>query len=74
MSKSIFVPPLFSGCFSALLKELVPDMTQPDNQMTPSASYLPSLCHQNELTLLCPLLQETEQRFIEEQVFALAVS
>ncbi|XP_077179157.1 HEAT repeat-containing protein 5A isoform X1 [Paroedura picta] len=65
---TLLPPKTYEGCFSALLNELVPDLTQPDNQMTASASYLPSLCHQNELSLLGPLLQETEQRFIEEQL------
>ncbi|XP_015270694.1 PREDICTED: HEAT repeat-containing protein 5A [Gekko japonicus] len=65
---TLLPPKTYEGCFFALLKELVPDLTQPDNQMSASASYLPSLCHQNELTLLGPLLQETEQRFIEEQL------
>ncbi|KAL8169275.1 UNVERIFIED_CONTAM: HEAT repeat-containing protein 5A [Gekko kuhli] len=65
---TLLPPKTYEGCFSALLKELVPDLTQPDNQVSASASYLPSLCHQNELTLLGPLLQETEQRFIEEQL------
>nr|XP_056706825.1 HEAT repeat-containing protein 5A [Euleptes europaea] len=65
---TLLPPKTYEGCFSAILKELVPDLTQPDNQMTASASYLPSLCHQNELTLFGPLLQETEHRFIEEQL------
>ncbi|XP_048340698.1 HEAT repeat-containing protein 5A isoform X4 [Sphaerodactylus townsendi] len=65
---TLLPPRSYEGCFSAVLKELVPDLTQPDNQMTTSASYFPSLCHQNELTLLDPLLPETEHRFIEEQL------
>ncbi|KAJ6667356.1 hypothetical protein lerEdw1_017334 [Lerista edwardsae] len=56
------------GSFSAVLKELVPDLTQADTQMAASAAYLPSLCHQKELTLLGPLVQEPEHRFIEEQL------
>ncbi|XP_054827797.1 HEAT repeat-containing protein 5A [Eublepharis macularius] len=65
---TLLPPKTYEGCFSAILKELVPDLTQPDNQMTASVSYLPSLCHRNELTLLGPLLQETQHRFIEEQL------
>nr|XP_028577095.1 HEAT repeat-containing protein 5A isoform X1 [Podarcis muralis] len=66
---TLLPPKSYGGSFSAVLKELVLDLTQPDNQMSPSAAYLPSLCHQDELNLLGPLLQETEHRFIEEQLF-----
>ncbi|XP_061467577.1 HEAT repeat-containing protein 5A isoform X3 [Rhineura floridana] len=66
---ALLPPKAYEGSFSAVLKELVLDLTQPDNQMAPSAAYFLSLCHQNELTLLGTLLQETEHRFIEEQLF-----
>ncbi|XP_062973856.1 HEAT repeat-containing protein 5A isoform X2 [Elgaria multicarinata webbii] len=65
---TLLPPKTYEGSFSAVLKELVLDLTQPDNQMAASAAYLPSLSHPNDLALLGPLLQETEQRFIEEQL------
>ncbi|XP_053140311.1 HEAT repeat-containing protein 5A isoform X2 [Hemicordylus capensis] len=65
---TLLPPKTYEGSFSAILKELVPDLCQTDNQTATSATYLPSLCHQNELSLLGSLLQETEHRFIEEQM------
>ncbi|XP_066486738.1 HEAT repeat-containing protein 5A isoform X2 [Tiliqua scincoides] len=65
---ALLPPKTYEGSVSAILKELVPDLTQTDNQMAASAAYLPSVCHQYELTLLGPSLQETEHRFIEEQL------
>ncbi|XP_008101606.2 HEAT repeat-containing protein 5A isoform X2 [Anolis carolinensis] len=65
---TLLPPKTYEGNFSAVLKELVLDLTQSDNQMVASAAYLPSLSHQNEFALLGPPLQETEHRFIEEQL------
>uniref|UniRef100_A0A803T780 HEAT repeat-containing protein 5A n=1 Tax=Anolis carolinensis TaxID=28377 RepID=A0A803T780_ANOCA len=65
---TLLPPKTYEGNFSAVLKELVLDLTQSDNQMVASAAYLPSLSHQNEFALLGPPLQETEHRFIEEQI------
>uniref|UniRef100_A0A670XX79 HEAT repeat-containing protein 5A n=1 Tax=Pseudonaja textilis TaxID=8673 RepID=A0A670XX79_PSETE len=45
------------------------DLTQHDNQAAASAAYLPPFSHHCELALFDPFLQETEHRFIEEQVF-----
>ncbi|KAH0620555.1 hypothetical protein JD844_021134 [Phrynosoma platyrhinos] len=56
------------GKISAVLKELVLDLTQCDNQTVASAAYFPSPSHQNEFALLGPVFQETEHRFIEEQL------
>ncbi|NXP44637.1 HTR5A protein, partial [Heliornis fulica] len=58
----------FKGSFSAVLKELVVDLTVPDSQIDASTFLLPPLCHENDLLLLGPLLQETDHRFIEEQL------
>ncbi|PKU49515.1 heat repeat-containing protein 5a [Limosa lapponica baueri] len=56
------------GSFCAVLKELVTDLTVPDSQIDASTFLLPPLCHENDLLLLGPLLQETDHRFIEEQL------
>ncbi|NXT75634.1 HTR5A protein, partial [Zapornia atra] len=58
----------FEGSFCAVLKELVVDLTVPDSQIDASTFLLPPLCHENDLLLLGPLLQETDHRFIEEQL------
>ncbi|XP_042320721.1 HEAT repeat-containing protein 5A isoform X3 [Sceloporus undulatus] len=65
---TLLPPNTCEGNFSAVLKELVLDLTQSDNQMAASAAYFPSLSHQNEFALLGPAFQETDHRFIEEQL------
>ncbi|NWT66279.1 HTR5A protein, partial [Prunella himalayana] len=65
---AVLPPKAYEGDFSAVLKELVTDLTVIDSQIDASAFLLPSLCHENDLLLLGPLLQETDHRFIEEQL------
>ncbi|NXR82946.1 HTR5A protein, partial [Pycnonotus jocosus] len=65
---AVLPPKAYEGNFSAVLKELVTDLTVADSQIDASAFLLPSLCHENDLLLLGPLLQETDHRFIEEQL------
>uniref|UniRef100_A0A8C5J2D6 HEAT repeat containing 5A n=1 Tax=Junco hyemalis TaxID=40217 RepID=A0A8C5J2D6_JUNHY len=65
---AVLPPKAYEGDFSAILKELVTDLTATDSQIDASAFLLPSLCHENDLLLLGPLLQETDHRFIEEQL------
>ncbi|NXK58067.1 HTR5A protein, partial [Sylvietta virens] len=65
---AVLPPKAYEGIFSAVLKELVTDLTVADSQIDASAFLLPSLCHENDLLLLGPLLQETDHRFIEEQL------
>ncbi|ELW63200.1 HEAT repeat-containing protein 5A [Tupaia chinensis] len=56
------------GNLCAILKELAADLTAPDIQVAASPFLLPPLCHQDDLLILSPLLQETDHRFIEEQL------
>ncbi|XP_072786297.1 HEAT repeat-containing protein 5A isoform X9 [Taeniopygia guttata] len=65
---AVLPPKAYEGDFSAVLKELVTDLTVTDSQIDASAFLLPSLCHENDLLLLGPLLQESDHRFIEEQL------
>lgn len=65
---AVLPPKAYEGNVSAVLKELVSDLTVTDSQIDASAFLLPSLCHENDLLLLGPLLQETDHRFIEEQL------
>ncbi|NXB28393.1 HTR5A protein, partial [Eulacestoma nigropectus] len=65
---AVLPPKAYEGNFSAVLKELVTDLTVPDSQIDASTFLLPPLCHENDLLLLGPLLQETDHRFIEEQL------
>ncbi|XP_030879873.1 HEAT repeat-containing protein 5A [Leptonychotes weddellii] len=65
----ILLPPeTYEGNLCAVLKELAADLTASDIQVAASAFLLPSLCHQDDLVILSPLLQETDHRFIEEQL------
>ncbi|XP_029454843.1 HEAT repeat-containing protein 5A isoform X1 [Rhinatrema bivittatum] len=65
---ALLPPKTYKDSCCAVLKELVADLTTPDNQMAASTYLLPSLCHQEDLLLLGPLLQETDHRYIEEQL------
>ncbi|XP_072193110.1 HEAT repeat-containing protein 5A isoform X2 [Excalfactoria chinensis] len=65
---AVLPPKMYEGSFHAVLKELVVDLTIPDSQIDASTFLLPPLCHEDDLLLLGPLLQETDHRFIEEQL------
>ncbi|XP_045143585.1 HEAT repeat-containing protein 5A [Echinops telfairi] len=65
----ILLPPeTYEGNLGTILKELAADLTSPDIQVAASTFLLPPLCHQDDLLILSPLLQETDHRFIEEQL------
>ncbi|GAB1297424.1 HEAT repeat-containing protein 5A [Apodemus speciosus] len=65
----ILLPPeTYKGNLCALLKELAAELTAPDTQAAASTCLLPALCHPDDLLILSPLLQETDHRFIEEQL------
>ncbi|XP_012580101.1 PREDICTED: HEAT repeat-containing protein 5A isoform X2 [Condylura cristata] len=65
----ILLPPeTYEGNLCTVLKELAADLTTTDTQVVASTFLLPSLCHQDDLMILSPLLQETDHRFIEEQL------
>ncbi|XP_044621378.2 HEAT repeat-containing protein 5A isoform X3 [Equus asinus] len=65
----ILLPPeTYEGNLCAILKELAADLTAPDMQVAAFTFLLPPLCHQDDLLILSPLLQETDHRFIEEQL------
>nr|XP_055217303.1 HEAT repeat-containing protein 5A isoform X6 [Gorilla gorilla gorilla]XP_055217304.1 HEAT repeat-containing protein 5A isoform X6 [Gorilla gorilla gorilla] len=65
----ILLPPeTYEGNLCAILRELAADLTAPDIQVAASTFLLPPLCHQDDLLILSPLLQETDHRFIEEQL------
>ncbi|NXC59148.1 HTR5A protein, partial [Aleadryas rufinucha] len=65
---AVLPPKAYEGNFNAVLKELVTDFTVLDSQIDASTFLLPPLCHESDLLLLGPLLQETDHRFIEEQL------
>ncbi|KAM8782703.1 HEAT repeat-containing protein 5A isoform 3-T3 [Rhynchonycteris naso] len=65
----VLLPPeTYKGNLCVILRELAADLTAPDTQVAAPTFLLPPLCHQNDLFLLSPLLQETDHRLIEEQL------
>ncbi|XP_062946326.1 HEAT repeat-containing protein 5A isoform X5 [Cynocephalus volans] len=65
----ILLPPeTYKGKLCSILREVAADLTAPDIQVAASTFLLPSLCHQDDLLILSPLLQETDHKFIEEQL------
>uniref|UniRef100_A0A452QZ09 HEAT repeat containing 5A n=1 Tax=Ursus americanus TaxID=9643 RepID=A0A452QZ09_URSAM len=65
---NLLPPEIYEGNLSAILKELAADLTASEIQVAASTFLLPPLCHQDDLVILSPLLQETDHRFIEEQL------
>ncbi|XP_067895448.1 HEAT repeat-containing protein 5A isoform X2 [Heterodontus francisci] len=65
---ALLPPKTYEGIFSSVLKELIAELTLADNQMFAATFLLPSLCHQDDALLLGAWLQETDHRFIEEQL------
>ncbi|XP_043929761.1 HEAT repeat-containing protein 5A isoform X2 [Protopterus annectens] len=65
---ALLPPKKYDDNCNAVLKELIADLTAYDNQMSAATFLLPSLCHQDDLSLLGPSLQETDHQFIEQQL------
>ncbi|XP_072344417.1 HEAT repeat-containing protein 5A isoform X2 [Scyliorhinus torazame] len=65
---ALLPPKTYEGILNSVLKELVAELTLADNQMFAATFLLPSLCHQDDALLLGAWLQETDHRFIEEQL------
>ncbi|XP_051881474.1 HEAT repeat-containing protein 5A isoform X2 [Pristis pectinata] len=65
---ALLPPKTYEGSFNSVLKELIAELTLADNQMFAATFLLPSLCHQDDALLLGSWLQETDHRFIEEQL------
>ncbi|KAM5235697.1 HEAT repeat-containing protein 5A [Ctenodactylus gundi] len=65
----ILLPPeTYEGYLCVILRELAADLMAPDLQVAASTVLLPPLCHQDDLLIISPLLQETDHKFIEEQL------
>uniref|UniRef100_A0A674A2Y2 HEAT repeat-containing protein 5A n=1 Tax=Salmo trutta TaxID=8032 RepID=A0A674A2Y2_SALTR len=54
--------------FGIVLKQLVTDLTGPENVVCSELTLLPPLCHSDDLALLGPALQDMDQHYIEEQL------
>uniref|UniRef100_A0A674A2M0 HEAT repeat-containing protein 5A n=1 Tax=Salmo trutta TaxID=8032 RepID=A0A674A2M0_SALTR len=58
----------YEESFGIVLKQLVTDLTGPENVVCSELTLLPPLCHSDDLALLGPALQDMDQHYIEEQV------
>lgn len=57
-----------SECFGTVLKQLLSDLTGPENTACSELNLLPPLCYSQDLALLDLGLQDIDQHYIEEQV------
>uniref|UniRef100_A0A3B4BPG2 HEAT repeat-containing protein 5A n=1 Tax=Pygocentrus nattereri TaxID=42514 RepID=A0A3B4BPG2_PYGNA len=67
---ALLPPKSYEGkkCFDTVLKQLWHDLTGPENMACAELSLLPTLCHNQDLALLGPALQDMDQQYIEEQL------
>uniref|UniRef100_A0A8C7TDC9 HEAT repeat-containing protein 5A n=1 Tax=Oncorhynchus mykiss TaxID=8022 RepID=A0A8C7TDC9_ONCMY len=66
---ALLPPKTYEGekSFGIVLKQLVTDITGPENVVCSELTLLPPLCHSDDLALLGPALQDMDQHYIEEQ-------
>ncbi|CDQ63125.1 unnamed protein product [Oncorhynchus mykiss] len=65
---ALLPPKTYEESFGIVLKQLVTDITGPENVVCSELTLLPPLCHSDDLALLGPALQDMDQHYIEEQV------
>ncbi|XP_060789898.1 HEAT repeat-containing protein 5A isoform X3 [Neoarius graeffei] len=65
---ALLPPKNYEECFGTLLKQLVNDLTDPENTTCAEVSLLRPLCHTLDLSLLGPALHDMDQCYIEEQL------
>ncbi|CAB1331150.1 unnamed protein product [Coregonus sp. 'balchen'] len=65
---ALLPPKTYEESFGIVLKQLVTDLTGPENVVCTELTLLPPLCHSDDLALLGPALQDMDQHYIEEQL------
>ncbi|KAG9336358.1 hypothetical protein JZ751_002705 [Albula glossodonta] len=65
---ALLPPRTYEESFGAVMKQLVSDLTGPENPVCAGSVLLPPLCHADHTSLLGLALQDTDHRFIEEQL------
>uniref|UniRef100_A0A8C8K9F3 HEAT repeat-containing protein 5A n=1 Tax=Oncorhynchus tshawytscha TaxID=74940 RepID=A0A8C8K9F3_ONCTS len=65
---ALLPPKTYEESFGIVLKQLVTDITGPENVVCSELTLLPPLCHSDDLALLGPALQDMDQHYIEEQL------
>ncbi|MCJ8737086.1 hypothetical protein PDJAM_G00019790 [Pangasius djambal] len=65
---ALLPPKTYEESFGTVLKQLVNDLTDPENTTCAEVSLLRPLCHGSDLSLLGPALHDMDQPYIEEQL------
>ncbi|KAJ8391412.1 hypothetical protein AAFF_G00090420 [Aldrovandia affinis] len=65
---ALLPPRTYEESFGAVMKQLVGDLTGPENPACAGSVLLPPLCHADHASLLGLALLDTDHRFIEEQL------
>ncbi|XP_017331866.1 HEAT repeat-containing protein 5A isoform X5 [Ictalurus punctatus] len=65
---ALLPPKTYEESFDTVLKQLVNDLTDPENTTCAEDSLLRPLCHGPDLSLLGPALPDMDQDYIEEQL------
>ncbi|XP_057200170.1 HEAT repeat-containing protein 5A isoform X1 [Triplophysa rosa] len=65
---TLLQPQTYEECFGTVLKQLLSDLTGPENTACSELNLLPPLCYSQDLALLDLGLQDIDQHYIEEQV------
>ncbi|KAG7465627.1 hypothetical protein MATL_G00155510 [Megalops atlanticus] len=65
---SLLPPRTYEESFGAVMKELVSDLTGSENPVCTGSVLLLPVCHSHDLSLPGPAWQDTDHRFIEEQL------
>ncbi|CAH3014392.1 unnamed protein product [Porites evermanni] len=65
---SLLRPKLYEGFFHSLLRCLVAEFTLAENPAMTTTSLLRTVCHKDDSILLGSWLQETDHKFVEEQL------
>ncbi|KAK5857880.1 hypothetical protein PBY51_011093 [Eleginops maclovinus] len=67
---ALLPPHIYQESFGVVMNQLVSDLSGQDNLNQPCSelTLLPRLCHRDDLPLVGPALQNTDHRYIEEQL------
>ncbi|XP_072545928.1 HEAT repeat-containing protein 5A isoform X2 [Salminus brasiliensis] len=65
---ALLPPKSYEENFGTVLKLLLNDLTGPENMACAELYLLPPLCHNQDLALIGPALQDMDQHYIEEQL------
>ncbi|XP_041809707.1 HEAT repeat-containing protein 5A isoform X2 [Chelmon rostratus] len=72
---ALLPPHNYQESFGLVMNQLVTDLSGQDNlnHPCPELTLLPPLCHRDDLPLVGPALQDTDHKYIEEQLYGSSV-